>query len=86
MDRCIFQNNALCGEGDNKFHNPNTVRQLSVERSIMIKERHKAVKKVMTFRMVWLHMFYINPIGELLVQREEEQKGQQKKSQPCNIL
>ena len=52
LNKCIFQNDALCGDSSNEFYELEAVSdRLLVAGSVMIGGRTKRVSKIMTFKV-----------------------------------
>jgi hypothetical protein len=90
LNKCIFQNDRLCGDMGNKFYDLETVRNsLLVAGSVMIGGRQKRVTKIMTFKMTWLRANWVNPM-QVLLQRQRQERAavlrQQQTSNACVIL
>ncbi|XP_069119427.1 uncharacterized protein [Argopecten irradians] len=61
IDKCIFQDDAMCGNNTNQFYTI-TENRFFVSNSILIAGRHRSVKMIMTFKMEWLRRNYLEPI------------------------
>jgi hypothetical protein len=90
MNKCIFQNDSLCGDLGNKFYDLETVRNsLLVAGSVLIGGQQKRVTKIMTFKMTWLRTYWSNPI-QVLIERQRQEREvairQQQRSESCVIL
>ena len=90
LNKCIFQNDRLCGGMGNKFYDLETVRNnLLVAGSIMIGGRQKQVTKIMTFTMPWLRYYWTNPM-QVLIERQRQERAaalrRQQTSNTCIIL
>lgn len=74
LNKCIFQNDQLCGDMGNKFYNLEQVRDsLLFAGNIMIGGRNRRVAKIMTFKMSWLNKYWTQPMQALLeAQRQEK--------------
>jgi flagellar motility protein MotE (MotC chaperone) len=74
LNKCIFQDDNLCGDSSNEFFELEEVRNnLLVAGSIMIGGQQKRVSKIMAFKMSWLQQNWIDPIKTLLEKQEREE-------------
>ncbi|XP_052817500.1 uncharacterized protein LOC128243656 [Mya arenaria] len=90
LNKCIFQNDALCGNMANKFYDLEAVRNnLLVAGSVVIGGRTRQVTKIMTFKMSWLQANWSSPM-QVLAARQEQERLQilrrQQTGQSCAIL
>ena len=66
LNRCIFQNDGLCGDSNNEFYNVNAVNTtLVVANSVVVGGQRRQVQKIMVFKRVWMERNYFQPLGEL---------------------
>jgi hypothetical protein len=67
LDEKVFiENEALCGSSHNNFFELSAVKNtLGVVGSIFIAGRTREVKKIMTYKMSWMHTFYLEPMARL---------------------
>ena len=90
LDKCIFQDDAMCGNSSNEFYDLQTVRdQFLITNSIMIGGQQTRVTKIMTFKMAWLRNNWGNPIQALLARQEREKQMMMSRAQTaasCVIL
>lgn len=90
LNKCIFQNDALCGDSQNKFYSLETVRHnLLVAGSVMIGGQNKQVTNIMTFKMSWLRNNWANPIQILIERQRQEREERQRRiqsSESCVLL
>jgi len=76
LNKCIFQNDALCQGSANKFYDFETVRNnLLVAGSVMIGGRNTQVTKIMTFKMSWLQNNWIRPMQEVMDRQVRERQA-----------
>ena len=62
-DKCIFNNDALCGNSSNMFYEISDVNQLlAVTENIIIGGKVRAVKTIMTYKPIWMTENYYNPM------------------------
>ncbi|KAL3863091.1 hypothetical protein ACJMK2_004867 [Sinanodonta woodiana] len=67
LNKCIFQDDEMCEDSENKFYEISAVRkQLLLTNSIIIGGQQRAVHKIMTFKMSWLETYWREPIKALL--------------------
>ena len=63
MDKVFFQNDELCGSHPNKFFDLTVAQtRVAVIESIVIGGQTRQVQKIMAFKMVWVEIFWVNPI------------------------
>ena len=75
LNKCIFQEDSLCGEFSNEFFNLETVsKNLLVADSVMIGGHQKKVTKIMAFKRSWLQTNWTNPMRILQERRDREQE------------
>lgn len=88
LNKCIFQEDALCGDSMNKFYELEQVRNsLLIAGSVMIGGRNRRVTKIMTFKMSWLLGNWQEPIQDLLErQRQERLELMRVRTAACAIL
>lgn len=88
LNKCIFQEDALCGDMGNKFYDLEQVRNnLLIAGSVMIGGQNRRVTKIMTFKMDWLRRNWQEPIQELLArQRQERMEMMRVQTAACVIL
>lgn len=73
LNKCIFQDDALCGNMGNRFFELHTVRdQFLVAGSVMIGGQQTRVTKIMTFKMVWLRNNWTNPMQAVIARQQRE--------------
>ena len=89
LNKCFFQNDALCGDSGNKFYDLQTVRKnLLVAGNIAIGGQNRQVQKIMTFKMSWFRQNWEIPITTLMAEqrriREEAMRSQM--TATCVIL
>ncbi|CAF1498317.1 unnamed protein product [Adineta steineri] len=66
-DRVFFHSDTLCGERANEFYTINQVRnQLVAAESIITAGRVRVVNQIMTYKVGWMHIYYIGPMQRLL--------------------
>ncbi|XP_060604234.1 uncharacterized protein LOC132757063 [Ruditapes philippinarum] len=74
LNKCIFQDDNICGDCNNEFFDLETVRNnLLVAGSIMIGGQQKRVSKIMAFKMSWLQLYWIDPMKTLLERQKREE-------------
>ena len=79
LDKVIFQNDAMCGERSNEFYEIGAVRnRMVVSNSIVIGGQTRRVNKIMTFQMIWLRTYYLNPMQALAGELEARQAAQRR--------
>ncbi|KAL3863090.1 hypothetical protein ACJMK2_004866 [Sinanodonta woodiana] len=67
LNKCIFQDDEMCGDSENKFYEISAVsKQLLLTNSILIGGQQRAVHRIMTFKMSWLERYWSEPIKALL--------------------
>ena len=88
LNKCIFQEDALCGDSSNKFYDLEQVRNsLMIAGSVMIGGQNRRVTKIMTFKMSWVRTNWQEPIQELLErQRQERLEMMRVQTAACAIL
>ena len=73
--KCIFQDDDLCGNSDNKFFELSAVKNtLLISQSILINGESRTVTKIMTFKMSWMTRYFLEPLKEFQrrLQRQTE--------------
>ncbi|KAL3847959.1 hypothetical protein ACJMK2_018848 [Sinanodonta woodiana] len=71
IDKCIFQNDAMCLNSSNKFYEITQVNNhLLVAGNVLIGGRNRQVNKIMAFTMNWIQNNYYTPLNILLQQRQ----------------
>lgn len=77
LDKCIFQNDGLCGNSGNNFYDLETVSQnLLIAGNVVIGGQNTRVMKIMTFKRTWLEINWINPMQILLERQERVEESQ----------
>lgn len=68
-NKVFFNSDSLCGNHPNNFFEVSQVsHQLMAVQSIIIAGRQCRVSKIMTYKMSWMHEYYLNPIRRLAQQ------------------
>lgn len=63
INKCIFQDDEMCGNAMNKFYELNAVsNRFLVTDNIIIGGESRHVRKILCFRDLWLHQCYIAPL------------------------
>ena len=63
LNKCIFHDDQLCGDYQNEFYDIASVQnRLLITSNILVGGQTKKVKKIMTFKMVFLESNYYTPI------------------------
>jgi len=76
LNKCIFQNDALCKDMGNKFYDLESVQNnFFVAGSVMIGGRHTQVTKIMTFTMSWLQKNWTRPMQEVIDRQARERQA-----------
>ena len=88
LNKCIFQDDRLCGDMLNKFYDLEQVRDsLFIAGNIMIGGQNRRVTKIMAFKMSWLNYYWTQPMKELLErQRQESLEAMRVQTSTCSIL
>lgn len=90
LNKCIFQDDTLCGDRPNKFYNLETVRDtLLFAGSVMIGGQQKRVTKIMTFKISWLRRNWEQPMQKLIDRQARERRQMMSRTQTgqsCVIL
>lgn len=90
MNKCIFQDDALCGNMANAFYDLETLSNtLVVAGSVMIGGQQKRVTKIMAFKISWLQAYWEQPMKELIDRQKPERRQMMSMSQTgrsCAIL
>lgn len=82
LNKVFFKNDRMCGDSNNEFYDIGTVsNQMVVSRSIVIEGQTINIRKIMTFKMVWLRKFYIEPLQALA--REEGEESRRRRGLTC---
>ena len=65
-NKCIFQDDDMCGDSNNEFYELSAVRnRLLVTENILIGDQQRHVKKIMCYKMQFLHENYLLPMVAL---------------------
>ncbi|KAL3863102.1 hypothetical protein ACJMK2_004878 [Sinanodonta woodiana] len=71
LNKCIFQEDALCGDCSNEFYEITQVRhRFLVSGNVIIGGQNRQVNKIMAFKTAWLNDNYYIPLHALLQQRQ----------------
>ncbi|KAK3584338.1 hypothetical protein CHS0354_017508 [Potamilus streckersoni] len=71
INNCIFQEDALCGDSNNKFYEITQVKhRFLVSGNVVIGGQNRQVNKIMAFKLAWLNNNYYIPLQTLLQQRQ----------------
>lgn len=87
LNKCIFQDDDMCGDSNNEFYKIQAVRhRMVVASSIMIGGQTKSVNKIMCFKMSWLRQYYLQPMEHFQQKLEREQAARRRQEDNCIIL
>ena len=76
LNKCIFQNDALCKDMTNRFYDIESVQNnFFVAGSVMIGGRKTQVTKVMTFKMSWLQSYWVTPMQQVIDRQARERQA-----------
>jgi hypothetical protein len=65
-DKVFFHREELCVQFSNEFYTINQMRhRLVAVESIIIAGRERQVNKIMTYKMSWMRMYYLEPMPRL---------------------
>lgn len=87
-NKVFFQSDALCGDSPNKFFEINQVRhQLLAVQSIVVAGRTCRVNQIMTYKMNWMHFYYLNPMKNLAQRfnNQNQRRAPKSRSSTCAI-
>ena len=63
IGKVFFPSDALCGNSGNAFYELSHVNHmLAVSNSVIVGGQRKRVAKIMTYKMSWIHYYYLQPI------------------------
>ena len=63
INKCIFQDNEMCGGDMNKFYELSAVsNRFLVTEELLIGGQTRRVKKILCFHEIWLECWYIDPL------------------------
>ena len=63
-DKCIFHDEAMCGNSSNNFFELSAVKTtLVASESVLIGGERKRVQKIMTYKASWIRNNYIDPMA-----------------------
>ncbi|KAL3847857.1 hypothetical protein ACJMK2_018748 [Sinanodonta woodiana] len=83
IDKCIFQNDAMCLNSRNKFYEITQVNNhLLAAGNVIIGGRNRRVNKIMAFKMSWIQDYYYTPLNILLQLRPMRRHNN---ATACNI-
>ena len=81
LNKVFFHNDRMCGDSNNEFYDIGTVsNQLVVSSSIVIGGQKKSIRKIMTFKMVWLERNYLEPMQALASELEEAENSRRRRA------
>ena len=81
LNKCIFQNDSMCGNMGNKFFELEQVRDsLLITGNIVIGGQNRRVTKIMTFTMSWLDQNWTQPMKALLETQRQEKMEQERQA------
>ena len=64
LNKCIFHNEAMCGNSQNEFFELSAVAsEMLVTESVLIGGQRRRVETIMTFKGAWLQQKYFEPMG-----------------------
>lgn len=87
LNKCIFQDDDMCGDSNNEFYKIHAVRhRMVVASSIVIGGQTKSVNEIMCFKMSWLRQYYIQPMEHFKQQLERQQAARRRQEDSCVIL
>ena len=67
IDKVFFNSDALCGDLGNQFYKIHQVRsQLLAAESIVIAGQVRRVNQIMTYKMIWMKTYYLDPMKRLV--------------------
>ncbi|CAF3657437.1 unnamed protein product [Rotaria sp. Silwood1] len=85
-NKVFFQSDALCQNSSNKFYEISQVRhQVLAVSSIIVAGRARQVNKIMTYKMSWMRLYYIEPMQGLARRLSGQEKQRQRQSSACII-
>ena len=81
LNKCIFQNDRMCGNMGNKFFDLEQVRDsLLIAGNIMIGGQNRRVTNIMTFKLEWLDRNWTEPMKALLETQRQEKMEQERQA------
>ncbi|KAK3088553.1 hypothetical protein FSP39_020507 [Pinctada imbricata] len=90
INKVLFQDDDMCGDSSNEFYEITAVQsRMVVASSIVIGGQTKRVNKIMTFKMVWLRRYYLEPMQELageLERRQEAARRRRRRDDGCVVM
>ncbi|XP_033731076.1 uncharacterized protein LOC117320668 [Pecten maximus] len=76
LGKCLFHDEEICGNSNNKFFELEDVRQnMVIVNDILIAGQQRRVNRIMFFKMAWLQLYCLTPLqvlGERLGRRAAE--------------
>ena len=85
--KVIFQNDEMCVDSSNKFYNIHAVNHtLAVVNSLVIGGIKRNTTKIMCYKMSWLQDNYLEPLKEVLLQKQREREEPVVNCEICVIL
>ncbi|CAF4968680.1 unnamed protein product [Rotaria sp. Silwood1] len=85
-NKVFFQSDALCQNSSNKFYEISQVRhQVLAVSSIMVAGRARQVNKIMTYKMSWMRLYYIEPMQGLARRLGGQERQRRRESSRCVI-
>ncbi|XP_069119440.1 uncharacterized protein [Argopecten irradians] len=65
-NKCIFLNEEMCGNSNNKFFELAEVRQnMIIMNKVLVAGQQRRVKKIMVYNRVWLNQYLVTPLHYL---------------------
>ena len=87
MNKCIFMDEEMCGDMNNRFLELSAVSNtLVVSRSILINGESRTVTKIMAFTRAWLRKNYLDLLEEFQRIQQRQQEAAESCSSICAIL
>ncbi|XP_069122517.1 uncharacterized protein [Argopecten irradians] len=76
IGKCLFPDEEICGNSNNKFFELESVRQnMVIVNDVLIAGQHRRVNRIMFFKRAWLQLYIATPLvylGERMKRRTAE--------------
>ncbi|XP_060071188.1 uncharacterized protein LOC132551097 [Ylistrum balloti] len=76
IGKCLFHNEEICGNSNNKFFELQEMRQnMVIVNDILIAGQQRRVNRIMFFKTAWLELYCIAPLrflGDRMIRRKAE--------------
>lgn len=86
INKCIFQDDDMCGDHENQFYKIQAVRnRMVVASNIIIRGQTKSVNKIMCFKRCWLKSYYKEPM-EHFKHKLQRQDAARRRQEDCILM